>query len=99
MGEKEKHISCSQVEHLAWLARLELTEEEKELYTQQLNEILEYFNRLSEIDTSNVPPTYHVIGKVNVFREDEVQPSLKTEEALKNAPRKRNGFFEAPKIL
>ncbi len=99
MEKREKHISRSQVEHLAWLARLELTEEEKELYTAQLNEILEYFNRLSEINTENVPPTYHVIGKVNVFREDEIQPSLQVEEALKNAPKKRNSFFEAPKIL
>lgn len=99
MEKREKHISRSQVEHLAWLARLELTEEEKELYTAQLNEILEYFNRLSEINTENVPLTYHVIGKVNVFREDEIQPSLQVEEALKNAPKKRNSFFEAPKIL
>lgn len=97
--EKEKYISRSQIEHLAWLAKLELTEEEKELYTIQLNEILEYFNRLSEINTENIPPTYHVIGKVNVFREDEVQPSLQVDEALRNALKKRNSFFEAPKIL
>jgi len=99
MEKKEKHISKSQVEHLAWLARLELSDEEKELYTFQLNEILEYFNKLSELNTENIPPTYHVIGKTNVFREDEIQQSLHQNEALKNAPKKRNGFFEAPKIL
>ncbi|RLI06053.1 Asp-tRNA(Asn)/Glu-tRNA(Gln) amidotransferase GatCAB subunit C [Candidatus Bathyarchaeota archaeon] len=95
----EKHISREHVKHLSWLARLELSEEEEVLYTSQLNEILEYFNKLSKLNTENVPPTYHVIGKINVFREDEIQPSLSNQEALKNAPKKRNGFFEAPKIL
>lgn len=94
-----KRISKEQVEHLAWLSRLELTEEEKNLYTSQLNDVLEYFSKLNELDTEKAPPTYQLIGKLNVFREDEVKPSLPVDEALQNAPRKENRFFKAPRIM
>ena len=94
-----KKITKEQVEHLAWLARLELSEDEKKLYTNQLNEILEYFSRLDELDTEKVDPTYQVIGKINVFREDEVKPSLSIDEILQNAPRKEKRFFKAPRIM
>ena len=94
-----KKITKEQVEHLAWLARLELSEDEKKLYTNQLNEILEYFSRLDELDTEKVDPTYQVIGKINVFREDEVKLSLSIDEVLQNAPRKEKRFFKAPRIM
>lgn len=94
-----RHISKEEVEHVAWLARLELSEEEKNLYTEQFNDILEYFSKINELKTEDVPPTYHVVNLVNVFREDEVKPSLPVEEVVRNAPKKREGYFEAPKIF
>jgi aspartyl-tRNA(Asn)/glutamyl-tRNA(Gln) amidotransferase subunit C len=102
MSEKskaEKHISRREVEHVAWLARIELSEEEKELYTQQFNQILAYFSKLAELDTEKVPPELHVVSLVNVYREDKVEKPLSRGEALKNAPKKREEYFEAPKIL
>jgi len=95
----DKHISKKQVEHVAWLSRLELFEEEKKLFTKQFNEILEYFNKINELDTEKTPPTYHVVNIANVFRKDEVRPSLSNEQATQNAPKKRERYFEAPKIF
>lgn len=92
-------ISKKEVEHIAWLARLELSEEEKGLFTEQLNEILEYFRLIDEAETEGVPPTYHVIELTNVFREDVAQPSLPKEEVLQNAPRRERGYFKASKIV
>lgn len=97
--EELKRISPEKTSYLAWLAKIELTEEEKKLFTEQLNRILEFFREIDKIDTSNVPPTYHVLPISNVFREDEPEPPLPQEEALKNAPRKKDGFFIAPKIV
>jgi len=95
----KKHISKEQVEHVSWLARLEVSEEEKELYTKQFNDILEYFNKINELNTENVPPTFHTAHLVNVLRDDEVKPSLPVEEALRNAPKKRKNYFQAPRML
>lgn len=92
-------ISKEQVEHVAWLAKIKLTEDEKNYFTKQLNEILDYFKKIDEIDTSNIPPTFHVLDLVNVLRDDEVEPSLPTEEALRNAPQKEDSFIKAPRIL
>lgn len=85
--------------HIAWLARVNLSEEEEELFTRQFNEILDYFKKIDEMDTEKVPPTFHVIDLKNVLREDEVGPSLSIEKALLNAPRKKGRFFKAPKML
>jgi aspartyl-tRNA(Asn)/glutamyl-tRNA(Gln) amidotransferase subunit C len=92
-------ISKEQVEHVAWLARIELTEEEKQAFTKQLNEVLDYFKKINEIDTSNIEPTYHVLNLVNVLREDKVEPSLSKEDALRNASQKEDSFIRAPKII
>ncbi len=96
---KKPRITKQEVEHIAWLARIELTEEEKNVFTKQLNDILDYFAKIDEVNTERIPPTYHVIDLVNVFRKDEVQESIKREEALRNAPRREKGFFKAPRIL
>jgi aspartyl-tRNA(Asn)/glutamyl-tRNA(Gln) amidotransferase subunit C len=96
---KNPTLSKEQVEHVAWLARIELTEDEKEAFTKQLNEILDYFKKIDEIDTSNIEPTFHVLDLVNVLRDDKVEPSLPKEEALKNAPQREDSFIKAPKIL
>lgn len=93
-------LSKEEVEHVAWLARIELSEEEKELFTRQFNDILAYFRKIDELDTEHIPPTHHVIEEQkDILREDEVEPCMPREEALRNAPRKENGHIKAPRIL
>ncbi|MGD2066529.1 MAG: Asp-tRNA(Asn)/Glu-tRNA(Gln) amidotransferase subunit GatC [Candidatus Bathyarchaeota archaeon] len=96
---KKQHLSKKDVEHIAWLAHIELSEEEKALFTEQFNEILEYFKKIDEVDTENVEPTYHVLDLENVSRKDKTAPSLPVEEALKNAPKKEKTFIKAPRIV
>ncbi len=98
--EKKEIISREKIEHLARLALIDLSEEEKENISKQLNNILDYFQKLNELDTSNVEPTRHVIDDLkNVFREDIPGKSLTQEEALRNARDKQDGFFKAPRII
>ena len=92
-------ISIKDVEHIAQLANLEFTNAEKEKFTHQMNQILEYMDQLNSLDTSNVEPLSHVIELSNVFRADEVKPGVTTEEALKNAPEKNDQFFKVPKVI
>ncbi len=91
-------ITVKDVEHVAKLARLELTEEEKELYTKQLGDVLKYVDQMNEVDTSDVKPMAQVIDFVNVMREDVVTHDISKEELMKNAPEEENGFFRVPKI-
>ena len=99
MGKDSKRISEKEVEHVAWLSKIELSEEEKRLFTEQFNSILEYFRVIDEADTEDVPPTYHAVELANVLREDAVEPSLSRDKALANASNREKGFFKAPKIL
>jgi len=92
-------ISKEEVKHIAMLSRLELDEKEIAVYQDQLSRILEYVEKLSEIDTSNVEPVSHVIELNNVMRQDIVKPSLPRDEALKNAPDSVDKFFRVPKII
>lgn len=87
------------IEHLSRLARLALTEEEKTRYGNQLDNILQYVEKLNELDTAGVEPTSHVIAISNVMREDMVRPSLDRGDALMNAPDKTDAFYRVPKIL
>ena len=91
-------ITIKDVEHVAKLARLELTEEEKELYTKQLGDVLKYVDQMNEVDTSDVKPMSHAIDFVNVMREDKVVYEHSKEELMANAPEEENGFFRVPKI-
>jgi len=91
-------ITVKDVEHVAKLARLELTEEEKEKYAGQLGDVLKYVEQMNEVDTSNVEPMAHAVDFVNVVREDEVKYEQTKEELLMNAPDEENGFFKVPKI-
>lgn len=91
-------ITVKDVEHVAKLARLELTEEEKELYTRQLGDVLKYVDQMNEVDTSNVKPMCQVIDFVNVMRDDKVVYEQTKEELMANAPEEENGFFKVPKI-
>ena len=92
-------ISKEQVEHVAKLARLEVSEDEKATFARQLSGILTYIDQLKELDTRGVEPTATVLPTDNVFRGDEVRPSLSQEAALANAPDRADGFFSVPKIL
>ena len=92
-------ISREEVEHIALLARLRLTDEEKDLYSEQLSKILDYIEKLNELDTSHVEPTSHVIPISNVFREDTPVESLGVDEALGNAPDRADPFYRVPRIM
>jgi len=92
-------ISKDQVEYVANLANLELNDEEKEIFTRQLDSILSYMDKLNQLDTVHVDPTSHVLPIKNIFRQDKVKPSLPMEEALANAPDRKNGFFRVPRVI
>jgi aspartyl-tRNA(Asn)/glutamyl-tRNA(Gln) amidotransferase subunit C len=92
-------ITREQVEHVAKLARLAVSEEEKLLFGRQLSSILTYVETLNRVDTTQVEPTSHVIPVQNVLREDEVKPSLSRDEALANTPDQDAGCFRVPKII
>jgi aspartyl-tRNA(Asn)/glutamyl-tRNA(Gln) amidotransferase subunit C len=92
-------ISKEQVQHVAQLARLALTEKEVEQFTTQLNDILHFAEKLNELDTENVEPTSHVLPLANVLREDEVRPSIPRDKALANAPDKQDGMFRVPAVF
>ena len=92
-------LSLSEVEHVADLARLALTAEEKELFRDQLSSILEYAERLQELDTAAIPPTATVLPLANVLRPDLDRPSLPVADVLANAPAVEQGFFRVPVVL
>jgi len=92
-------ISGEDIEHIAMLARLSLTEEEKELFGAQLSRILDYMEKLNELDTDNIEPTSHVLHLSNVMREDLPKDSIPREDALLNAPEKTEKFYRVPKII
>lgn len=92
-------ITRQEVEHVALLARLELTEEEVVTYTEQLNSILDYAAMLDNLNTEEILPTAHALPLHNVLREDQVHPSLEREKVLANAPEAEEGFFKVPRIV
>lgn len=87
------------IDHVAKLANLPLTEEEKKIFQKQLEDILAYVSKLNEVDTEKVEPIGHITGLVNVTRKDEAKPSQNQDDALKNAPKTHNGFFEVEAIF
>ena len=92
-------ITREDVEHIGWLASIKIEDEEKDELVEQFNSILDYFHQLDEVDTEGVEPTYRVVDLYNVFRDDKTYKSLSQEEALKNAPRRENGYFKSPRIV
>jgi len=92
-------LERSEVEHIASLARIGLTEEEVEMFCEQLSNILEQFEVLNELDTSDVTPTGHASGLQSVMREDLAEDSLDHEDVLKNAPRREGEFFRVNAVL
>jgi aspartyl-tRNA(Asn)/glutamyl-tRNA(Gln) amidotransferase subunit C len=87
------------ISYVAYLARLELTEAEKQKFATQLKDMLSYVTKLNEVDVSNVEPTAHAIPLTNVLRKDEVRPSAPTERVLQNAPEQARDLFIVPKIV
>jgi aspartyl-tRNA(Asn)/glutamyl-tRNA(Gln) amidotransferase subunit C len=87
------------VEYVAHLARIALTPDEQEKFGAQISNILGYIEKLNQLDVGQIEPTAHAVPLVNVFRPDEVRPSLSNEEALRNAPASANGLFMVPKIV
>ncbi len=92
-------LSREDVEHVAWLARLALTEEEIERFREHLSAILEYARMLEEVDISDVSPTATVLPMRNVMRDDEVRPSLPRDVVLANAPDTYEGYFRVQAVL
>jgi len=92
-------LTPEEVEHVALLARLEMTDEERERFTSQLNSILEHFEQLRQVDTTGVPPMSHAIAMSNVLREDEPTPSLSPDDALQNAPDRSDDCFGVPRVI
>ncbi|MFC3800297.1 Asp-tRNA(Asn)/Glu-tRNA(Gln) amidotransferase subunit GatC [Cohnella sp. GCM10012308] len=92
-------ITTKDVEHVANLARLTLTDDEKEQFTGQLNAILKYAEKLNELDTAGVEPTSHVLPLSNVMREDAPKASLPIEKVLRNAPEAEDDQFKVPAVL
>ncbi|QQK75370.1 Asp-tRNA(Asn)/Glu-tRNA(Gln) amidotransferase subunit GatC [Salicibibacter cibarius] len=92
-------ITKEQVKHVADLARLTFSDDELETFAKQMGDVIKYAERLNELDTEDVVPTTHVMDVRNVLREDEVRPSMKREDVLKNAPASKDGQFEVPSVL
>jgi len=92
-------LTPEEVLHVAELARLTLNPEEVDLFTRQLNDILNYVEKLQEVETAGVPPLAHPVPIFNVFREDEVAPGLSRDEGLANAPAPEEGTFSVPRII
>ena len=92
-------ITRKDVEHVAHLARLNLSEDELQTMTGQLDNILSYVDKLEELDTSDVQPTSHVFSVLNAFREDVEKESLSQEEAVKNGPQQNGEMFQVPRVI
>ncbi len=99
-ASQEKIIMTKQidVDHLAKLAKLPVSEKEKEKLTDQLEKTVDYIEVLDELETSQTEPTFQVTGQTNVSRQDESEDCLSQKKALENAPRKKNGYFVIKKI-
>ncbi|MBI5758527.1 MAG: Asp-tRNA(Asn)/Glu-tRNA(Gln) amidotransferase subunit GatC [Planctomycetales bacterium] len=92
-------LTRADVQKVALLGRLKLSDAELEAYTQSLGNIIGYVERLNEVNTDDVEPMVHAVELSNVFRADEVRPSLPRADALANAPKSERGFFLVPQIL
>ena len=96
---KTQNAKLINIEHVAKLANLKLTDEEKKTFEPQLTEIIGYISQLEKVDTENIESIGHITGLENVTRKDKAAPSLSQEDALANAPKIHNGFFEVDAIF
>ncbi len=92
-------IDEDEIRHLAELARLNLDEEDIEQYGEELQEILELAEKVNEVDTEGIEPTYHALPVENVTRPDEDRPSPDSEKVLRHAPEAADGYFVVPRVI
>ena len=92
-------VTKNDVEHIAKLAKLEIKDDEINEFTSQLNQMIEYVDKLNELDTENIEPLSHPVEGENVFREDVLKNSISTDEALKNSASKTEEYFKVPKVI
>jgi len=92
-------ITKSQVEHIAKLARIRISEKEKEIYSKQLSNILDYVGQLKEVNTQGIEPTHHIIGIINAGRQDKIKPLDKKEKILSQAPQREGDFWKVKAVL
>ena len=92
-------LSRQEVDNIALLSRLELSDAEKERAANELSQIIGYFEKMAELDTQNVEPTMHALPLQNVLRPDLVRPGLSREAALQNAPQSADGMFQVPRVV
>ena len=92
-------LTPDEVRHIAHLARLGLTDADVEKFSHQLSDILDYFQRLSEVDTADVPPTAYPLPLHNILREDEPLPPSNADDVLANAPQREGGYFRVRAVL
>ncbi len=92
-------ISVEEVRYIAALARLRFSEDQERRLAQQMSQMLDYVDKLNELDTTGVPPMSHVLDVYNVFRDDVPQQRITREDALRNAPDADNAYFRVPKVI
>jgi len=92
-------LTPEEVDHIALLARLDLSPQERERAATELSQILEYFEKLNQLDTTNIEPTDHPLPMQNVLRADVSRPGLSPEAALQNAPEQAGGMFQVPRVV
>jgi aspartyl-tRNA(Asn)/glutamyl-tRNA(Gln) amidotransferase subunit C len=92
-------LSPEEVQKIAHLARLELSDTEVETFSNQLSSILTYIEKLDELDTKGIEPTAHAVEVATPFRKDEVKQEIAKEDALKNAPDREGDYFKVPKVI
>lgn len=92
-------LTLAEVEHIAALARLDLTDDEKERFREQLSAILDYAGKLQSVDTGTIPPTFSVLPVRSVLRPDRPHPGLSQADLLRNAPQAEGGQFRVPPVM
>jgi len=99
LKEKSSIISATEVEHLAKLARIELSAEQQKNFSNQLTDILKYVKKLSAVDTKNIPPTSYLSLLKNITRRDEIKPNTQSEKLIAAAPEKKDGCVKVKAVL
>jgi len=92
-------LSRDEVRHVAQLARLDFSDEEEARMAEEMSQILDYVEKLDELDTSGVPPMSHILDVTNVYRDDEIDERIDQEQALEPAPETDKGYFAVPKVV
>ncbi len=99
MTDKKRLIDREQVRHIGFLIRLDLTDDEVDMFSEQLSSIVDYFDRLAEVDVTEVPPYRQPQTARAQLREDEVRPTMSREDFLANAPQQSGGYVKVPVVI